>query len=208
MARVCRSLRCGVGRVLGDPRLDEPVGEVAGRGDEEGAGAAGDVGDLEVEQLVGGLELPRRLVGGLVRPGRVAERLKRVQDDFLGQRLRRVVRAGVLARRRLLDHQATGQDDEGTLAQVEPDEAEPRADPIPQLRIVANRLGERADHARVDIGSERLGEGSGGRGLRRWLVLLDPGTDRGGELLGVGVGFGEFFELGERDLGLDAGRCP
>ena len=78
-------MRRGVGRVLGGPGLDEPVGEVAGGGDEERAGAAGDVGDLEVEQLVGRLELPRRLVGGLVRAGRVAERLEGVEDDLLGE---------------------------------------------------------------------------------------------------------------------------
>ena len=96
---------------------------------------------LRLEQLVGGLELPLRLVGGLVRPGRVAQRLQGVQDDFFGQRLRRVVRAGVLARRGLLDHQATVEDDERAPAQVEADQAEPGQHPIAQLGIVADGLG-------------------------------------------------------------------
>ena len=52
-ARVYRSLRCALAGVLAGPGLDETVGEVAGGGDEERAGAAGDVGDLEVEELVG-----------------------------------------------------------------------------------------------------------------------------------------------------------
>ena len=65
--------------------------EVAGGGDEERARAAGDVGDLEVEYAVGVDRHPAvdLLVGARV----VDERFQRVPDDFLGQRLRGVVRA-------------------------------------------------------------------------------------------------------------------
>ena len=98
------------------------------------------------------LSIHADFVGGLVRAGRVAERLERVQDDLLGERLRGVVRAGVLARRGLLDHQAAVEDDEGVAAQVAADQRRATADALAQLEVVADGLGERADRGRLDLG--------------------------------------------------------
>ena len=47
-------MRAAVRDTLVVPRLQEALAKVLGGGDEEGAGPAGDVGDLEVEDLVGG----------------------------------------------------------------------------------------------------------------------------------------------------------
>ena len=49
VAEVAGVADVGVGDALLDPGLDEPVGQVAGGGHQEGARAGGDVGDLEVE---------------------------------------------------------------------------------------------------------------------------------------------------------------
>ena len=68
------------------PGLDEPGGEIARGGDEEGPGAAGDVGDLEVEDRVGGDAASSASWSAVwCGPGRVDQRLERVQDDLLGQ---------------------------------------------------------------------------------------------------------------------------
>ena len=86
-------------RVLAVPGLDESGREVARGGDEERAGPAGDVDDLEVEQAV---RRERHPVGGvrlLVRAGVEHQRLQRVPHDLLGQRARGVVRARGGARR-------------------------------------------------------------------------------------------------------------
>ena len=79
--------RLGLAGFLGGDALGDP----AGGGDEEVAGAAGGVADGEVEQ--------RRdpFLGGSVRAGLVEQRVERGVEQALDQRGRRVVGAGLLA---------------------------------------------------------------------------------------------------------------
>ena len=135
-----RSLLVAEHAFLG-PGLGDPVGQEASGGDEERAGAGGDVGDLEVEDRRAGLQLPRVLVVGLQRPRLVDQRLQRVQDDLLGQRAWRVVRAGVLARRRLDDDQAADGHHERDAAEVAPDAVAPARPGSPAARGRGRRPG-------------------------------------------------------------------
>ena len=120
--------------VLSDPGLLQPRGEVAAGGDEERAGAHRDVGDLEVEKLVGGLELPVRRVALLGGAGVVGDRVERVLDDLLGELARRVVGAGRAAVERLRDEQRPGEEDERVAAQVVAQQRVVRRDPLEQRR--------------------------------------------------------------------------
>ena len=148
------------------PGLDEPVGEVAGRGDEERAGAAGDVGDLELQDPVGVHRHPAVCL--LVRARVVDEGFEGVLDDFGGEGLGRVVRAGGRAGRRLDHDQAAGQEDRGPVAQVAADRADERAEPVPQLRVGRRHRAQCAVGV-LDLGAvpDRLGERGLGRRRRR-----------------------------------------
>ena len=143
------------------------------------------------------LELPRRLVGGLVRAGRVARAVR----GRAGRPPRRAT-AACSARRRsprrgLLDEQAAGEHDERAVAQVAADER--RATGASRSRsaaVVADGLRSALigvlDSASASRWPWRARPSDGG--FADGLVLLDPGEDRGGELLRVGVGCGELLE--------------
>src|SRR5258706_1894851 len=78
----------------GLPRLDEAAREVAADGDEERAGAARHVAHLEPEEVGGWAQAPVFARDALGR-ALVDERLERVENDFLGERARGVLRAGL-----------------------------------------------------------------------------------------------------------------
>ena len=162
------------------PRLHESVGEVAGGRDEERAGAAGDVGDLEFQYPVRVDRHPS--VWLLVGTGIVDEGFQRVPDDVRGEGLGRVVRACGLAGRRL-DHQhAAGDHDRGPVAQVAADDPDERPESLAQLRVGRHDRAQRPVSV-LDLAAypDGLGErGPGRRGGRR-LALLDPGEDRAGQ---------------------------
>ena len=117
---------------FGGPGFDELAGQVAAGGDEERAGAHGDVGDLQGQDLLGGAELPCRAVGGLQRARGVDQRLQGAFGDLLGEEPGRVVRAGAGAQRGLGDVQRAGEDDHRVAAQVLADDPVERQQALDQ----------------------------------------------------------------------------
>ena len=76
------------------PRFHDALSEPPADLDEERAGAHRHVADLEVEELGRRPQLPG-LARLALRRADIDEGLERLGDDLLGQRLRRVVRAGL-----------------------------------------------------------------------------------------------------------------
>ncbi len=163
-----------------DPRLDQVLAEIAGGGHEERGRAHRDVGDLQCEDLLAGLQLPLRLIGRLQRAGSYTSGSSAPFDNLLGEEARRVVRAGVLAQRGLGDVQRAGQDDHRQAAQVGADDADERQQPLGQ-RIVAAGDGEQL-LARLLAARLRQRRAASCQRLRRTdlgvLVLLG---ERGGQ---------------------------
>ena len=100
-----------VGRDLGTaavrvPGLDQRVAELAAGLDQERAGAHRRVADLEVEDLRPG-------VGAPSSRSRFKDRLERRAHDRLGERARRVVRAGPAALVARLEHHRAGRHEVG-----------------------------------------------------------------------------------------------
>ena len=88
---------------FGLPGFEQAVGEVSAGGDEECTGAHRDVGDLQLEQLGGGLEFPLGGVWLLGGAGVVGDWVERVADDLLGELTWRVVGARCATIERLGD---------------------------------------------------------------------------------------------------------
>ena len=133
-----------------------------------------------------------------------------MEDDLLRQRARRVVGAGVLPRWRLDDDEAADRDDEWDVAKVAPDEVAPTDEGRPTVPSspAATGVSSRTSSARSSPTgslSMQLGQCGGGLAGGGRLVVLDPGDERSGELLGVAtVVVVQVVEGGERDLGLFA----
>ena len=79
----------------------------------------------------------------LVRARVVDEGFEGVLDDFGGEGLGRVVRAGGRAGRRLDHDQAAGQEDRRAVAQVAADRADERAEPFPQPCVAWHHRAQR-----------------------------------------------------------------
>ena len=73
------------GAALDSPRLDEPVGEVAAGGDEDGTRPDGRIADLQVDDVVRGADAPLVRVGVVLRARRVAERGEGMLGDLVGK---------------------------------------------------------------------------------------------------------------------------
>ena len=123
---------------LGGPGLDELVGQVAAGGDEERAGAHGDVGHPQRQDLLGGAQLPGRAIRGLQRPGGVDQRFQGALGDLFGEEPRRVVGAGAGPQRGLGHVERAGQDDHRVAAQVLADDPVERQQSLDQGVVVGD----------------------------------------------------------------------
>ena len=110
--------KLGIDVATDGPGFDELAGQVAAGGDEEGAGAHGDVGHPQGQDLLGGPELPRRTARSLERAGRVHQGFQGAFGDLFGQEPRRVVRAGAGPEGALGDVEGAGEDHNRVAAQV------------------------------------------------------------------------------------------
>ena len=108
----------GPGVALGSPRLDEPVGEVAAGGDEDGARPDGRVADLQVDDVVRGADAPLVRVGGVLGARRVAQRGEGVLGDLVGEFLGGVGGAAVASRSGLSDVHSAFEEHERPVAEV------------------------------------------------------------------------------------------
>jgi hypothetical protein len=161
---------------------------------EEGAGAHGEVADLELEDRGGRAELP--LVAGEALGGaEVAEGLEGVADDRAGQLGRGVVGAGGAALGALGDVEAAGGEDDGDLVGVAAEQRGPEFDAREEGLVVVAGAEEQATllgrGGVADGGGSLEGVGAAAGGLAEALEQ------------GFGVG-GEALEVGEGDLGVGA----
>ena len=182
------------------PCLDELVGQVSCRGDQEGTRTACDVGDLEVQDLVRGEALPLGTVLGLVRAGLVDEGFERVHDDVLGQGAWRVVRAGACPRGGLLDVQVAGLEHHGLAAQVAAHQGNPGHDAGAQLLVVTDGQ-QHALRVVRQVPGQFLGDLALGARHGVLAALLDPFDDGLGALGAIEVAVlpvGDPFELRQR----------
>ncbi len=177
-------------------RFDQPVGEVAAGGGEDGARAHGRVAHPQAEDLGRDAESPLLGVGLVLWPRFVDEWLQGVAHDLLGQRLGRVLGAHVPAGRRLGDVLRARQQHDRQTPQVGADQPPERQHPLDGGVVVAAGDSEAGEIDAARPVGEKLDKR--GRGaLTAGLVgqPLAEGDGPGGELS---------LELGDGELGLGA----